>query len=205
MLVDMTGLPALARVIERQGRIMNYSWYEEQYGENAAEMYLQDMMLQTGDAFEVWMTIVGTATDLAEVGIRAAISRNALERAGMALEDELRTLLSKGLKNNADNILAKAAGSADNYGDKIIGCLRDLAANSFSADTPVMTDHGEVPISEIKVGDRVLAYNTETGELSYDRVTDVLVHTDPVIEHLTIDDEMLTTTAEYHFVTQERG
>lgn len=55
----------------------------------------------------------------------------------------------------------------------------DCLINSFSADTPVMRDAGAVPISQVAVGDRVLAYNEATGATDYYTVTAVIVHIDP--------------------------
>ena len=71
----------------------------------------------------------------------------------------------------------------------------DCLINSFSADTPVMTDQGEVPISQVAVGDRVLAYNEATGETGYYTVTAVIAHIDPSLLELTIDGEILETRA----------
>jgi RHS repeat-associated protein len=77
--------------------------------------------------------------------------------------------------------------------------------NSFSADTLVATDHGEQPISTVHLGDHVLAYNQEVGTTGYYTVTALIVNTDTVITHLTIDDEAITTTPEHPFATTERG
>jgi hypothetical protein len=68
-----------------------------------------------------------------------------------------------------------------------------------------MTDRGEKPIGEIKVGDRVLAYNEETGETGYYTVEAVLAHEDKVIERLTVGGEGLETTPEHPFYTREHG
>jgi hypothetical protein len=68
-----------------------------------------------------------------------------------------------------------------------------------------MTDRGERAIGEIKVGDRVLAYNEETGETGYYTVEAVLAHEDKVIERLTVGGEGLETTPEHPFYTRERG
>lgn len=58
-----------------------------------------------------------------------------------------------------------------------------------------MTDQGEVPISQVAVGDRVLAYNEATGETGYYTVTAVVAHIDPILLELTIDGEILETRA----------
>jgi RHS repeat-associated protein len=51
---------------------------------------------------------------------------------------------------------------------KMFGC------NSFTAETLVHTENGLKPISEIKVGDKVLSYNERTGTTSYQPVMAVI-------------------------------
>jgi hypothetical protein len=80
-----------------------------------------------------------------------------------------------------------------------------VGANSFSADTQVATDKGEKPISDMQVGDTVLAYDQQSGTTESHKVQAVLKHDDPVIVHLTIDDEHIQTTPEHPFYTLERG
>jgi RHS repeat-associated protein len=77
--------------------------------------------------------------------------------------------------------------------------------NSFSADTLVATDHGEVPIGKLKVGDKVLAYNETTGKNEDDAIQAVIVHLDPSALDVTIDGETIQTTAGHPFYTLERG
>jgi RHS repeat-associated protein len=77
--------------------------------------------------------------------------------------------------------------------------------NSFSADTEVATNEGEKAISEIKIGDYVLAWNPETGDISFHTVTDTIHHTDEVVIHLTIDDEEIETTPEHPFYVEGKG
>src|SRR5207247_2397587 len=57
--------------------------------------------------------------------------------------------------------------------------------NSFSADTPVETDHGDVPISTLQVGDQVLAYDEASATTGYYPITAVIVHTDTQMLRLT--------------------
>src|SRR5579871_532393 len=80
-----------------------------------------------------------------------------------------------------------------------------LALNSFSGDTLVETDQGERPIDQIKVGDKVLAYDETTGKTGYFAVTAAFSHLDVQTEDLTIDNEKVETTPEHPFYTQERG
>ncbi|HBY95835.1 MAG TPA: hypothetical protein DEP84_18085 [Chloroflexi bacterium] len=76
---------------------------------------------------------------------------------------------------------------------------------SFSADTLVTTENGGQAISTFKPGDRVLAYDEALKTTRPYTVTAVLVHTDAIIEHLTIDGEQIETTPEHPFLTLERG
>ena len=84
-------------------------------------------------------------------------------------------------------------------GIEAIGKIIRRCPNSFSAETLVQTEDGTFPISEIRVGDMVLAYNEETGEVGYYPVTDLIRHIDPVIVLLTIDGEVIETTPEHPF------
>ncbi len=70
---------------------------------------------------------------------------------------------------------------------------------SFEEETPVATDEGAIPIREIDVGDRVLAWNEALGETGYYTVTATMAHWDPVVVHLTVDGETIETTPEHPF------
>ena len=78
-------------------------------------------------------------------------------------------------------------------------------ANSFSADTTVVTKDGDTPIHEIEIGDYVLAWNEDTGEIGWYKVTDTIHHTDEVVVHLTIDGEEIETTPEHPFYVEGKG
>lgn len=81
--------------------------------------------------------------------------------------------------------------------------LDDLVryACSFSADTTVMTDQGDIPISDLEEGMVALAYNEETEEIDYYPVIATWSHQDPVIQYLTIDGELIKTTPNHPFYT----
>ncbi|MEO1443738.1 MAG: polymorphic toxin-type HINT domain-containing protein, partial [Chloroflexota bacterium] len=81
--------------------------------------------------------------------------------------------------------------------------MDQCAVNSFSADTDVSTPDGDTPISEIKVGDTVYAYDELTGEVGEYTVTDVIWHEDPEIAYLVIDGEMIVTTPGHPFYTSD--
>jgi len=104
-----------------------------------------------------------------------------------------------------------AAGGDTNWGDSSKPTNTDPGnvgndICSFSPDTQVATGaNQEKAIGDLKVGDKVLAYDQSSGAVGNYPVVAVLVHPDPAIEYLTIDGEQLTTTPEHPFYTQEQG
>jgi hypothetical protein len=66
-----------------------------------------------------------------------------------------------------------------------------------------VTADGDVAMSELEVGDTVLAYNEATGETGEYLVTATIAHHDPTVVYLTISGETLTTTAEHPFYTTD--
>jgi Pretoxin HINT domain len=83
---------------------------------------------------------------------------------------------------------------ATNKVDDVIG-----AACSFSAETRVlMADGTTKPISEIEVGDEVLAYDPESGERGSREVTHLWVHQDALVD-LEIGGAVLATTEDHPF------
>ena len=59
--------------------------------------------------------------------------------------------------------------------------------NSFTAGTPVETEEGQKPIEEIKVGDKVLAEDPETGEQGYFEVVALTNHPTDEVLRVTLD------------------
>jgi hypothetical protein len=90
---------------------------------------------------------------------------------------------------------------------------------SFTPDTPVTTERGKEPIGEVQVGDKVLAYNPKTHKMEDEPVLHVWTHTDHDLVDLTLTtttpaskdkpathtSEVLHTTSEHPFFTQEHG
>lgn len=66
------------------------------------------------------------------------------------------------------------------------------------ATTVLMADGTRKPIEAVKVGDRVIATDPETGEQGAKRVEHVFVHEDTVID-LVVDGEVITTTEDHPF------
>jgi RHS repeat-associated protein len=82
------------------------------------------------------------------------------------------------------------------------GCLGE----SFRADTPVALASGDtIAIADIRVGDRVEAYDPRTGKTGPHTVTAVMVHSDPAVEHLRLDSGTIETTPNHPFFTVDRG
>lgn len=77
--------------------------------------------------------------------------------------------------------------------------------NSFTANTVVDTSQGEKPISSIKVGDTVLAYNKKTNKTSWYPVDATINHDDKIVVNLVIASEKIATTLEHPFYTEEKG
>jgi RHS repeat-associated protein len=97
-------------------------------------------------------------------------------------------------------VMGEALGTA-----ALAKAIPEVGACSFSANTLVATDHGAQPIGLLRVGEYVYAYDQSLNITGRYQIQAVLVHTDPVIEELTIDGETVTTTPNHPFYTIERG
>ena len=87
---------------------------------------------------------------------------------------------------------------------RILGGGAEAAAvcrNSFVAGTPVHTPDGLVPIESLSPGDRVLARDPVTGEVSYQPIEHVIVTADKEASDLRLErdgvDETLGVTREH--------
>ncbi|MEU7998259.1 polymorphic toxin-type HINT domain-containing protein [Micromonospora sp. NPDC049060] len=97
---------------------------------------------------------------------------------------------------------AQAAGAvATRQGARTLASADDAVGGmcSFSGDTEVlMADGSTKPISEVQVGDVVVATDPESGEQGHRKVTHVWVHEDN-LHALTVDGAVLTTTEDHPF------
>lgn len=75
----------------------------------------------------------------------------------------------------------------------------------FTGDTLVAAENGQKRIDEIKVGDKVWAFNVETGESELKTVTKVYVHSVDEILHLYTDEGDIDTTANHPFYVIGKG
>jgi RHS repeat-associated protein len=90
--------------------------------------------------------------------------------------------------------------------DQGASCPVGVGGLSFSADTTVATAAGTgVAISSLRVGDKVEAYDPKSGVTAAHTVDAVMVHTDPVVEHLATDAGEIETTPNHPFFTTDRG
>lgn len=71
---------------------------------------------------------------------------------------------------------------------------RVQAMSCFVAGTPIWTDSGHRPIEDIRIGDRVLAKNVETGELAYKPVVLTTKRQAPHIVRLSVGRESFEVT-----------
>ncbi|WP_035919665.1 polymorphic toxin-type HINT domain-containing protein, partial [Knoellia sinensis] len=90
-------------------------------------------------------------------------------------------------------------------GTKLAATTAARACSFTGTTTVLMGDGTKKPIEDIKVGDKVLATDPETGEQEARTVTHVWVHADSVVD-LKLDGEVIATTEDHPFwsVTEQR-
>ena len=76
---------------------------------------------------------------------------------------------------------------------------------SFAPSTPVYTLSGLRPIAQVRIGEQVLGYDEESGTLDYYPVMGVWAHLDPEVWELTVDGELIETTANHPFYATGEG
>jgi hypothetical protein len=84
---------------------------------------------------------------------------------------------------------------------------RDIVTHfsCLAAGTPIWTDAGLVAVEKIKVGDRVLAQDTETGELAYKPVMHTTVRLKADLVKLDLRDEAVTCSVGHRFWIAGKG
>ncbi len=85
------------------------------------------------------------------------------------------------------------------------GMVVGLYATCFTGDTLVATEDGSRRIDEIKVGDKVWAYNPDTGEKELKEVVSVFVKETDEILHLETTDGTIDTTTTHPFYVVGEG
>ncbi|MDR1370957.1 MAG: DUF4280 domain-containing protein [Dysgonamonadaceae bacterium] len=115
-----------------------------------------------------------------------AISKKTLQGLGKM---GFKKLSKKALKNSIDDVAKKL--------------LKTCVFACFPAGTPIHTEFGIKNIEEIKVDDKVWSYNEETGETGLKEVIETIVREADVTLKLKIGDEVIETSAEHPFFTQD--
>jgi hypothetical protein len=90
--------------------------------------------------------------------------------------------------------------------DMVEGAAGAFGGCSFTPQTTVlMADGSREPISKLKPGDMVEAYDPATGKTGPHRVTVVMVNRDPATEHLVTSAGSIETTPNHPFYTTDGG
>ena len=90
-----------------------------------------------------------------------------------------------------------AGVAAEELTTALADAARSCSVNSFTANTPVLLANGtEEPISKVRIGDKVLATDPETGKTEARWVTKLIVHSGEhtMVEVTMADGSKLTAT-----------
>ncbi len=87
----------------------------------------------------------------------------------------------------------------------LLTSIVSLSQSCFTGETLVATEDGQVRIDEIELGDKVWAYNVETGETELKTVTKIYVHEVDEILHLYTSEGQIDTTTNHPFYVVDRG
>jgi len=118
-------------------------------------------------AVNVTATLVGTAQSAYSV-FKVATGQEELD--ARALGTEILLTMLGGSAGKVIKMLPK--GTQDSLRDSFDGVR--CFFNSFPAGTLVHTEGGLIPIEEIEIGDKVLSFDQESGETSYQEVTHLI-------------------------------
>src|SRR5262249_28316342 len=83
--------------------------------------------------------------------------------------------------------------------------ITPVNSSCFAAGTPVWTENGPVPIESVQVGDRVLAQEIQSGELTYRPVLVTTVNPPKDLLSLRVGDESIVCTKGHRFWTSGSG
>lgn len=113
---------------------------------------------------------------------------------GKSVEDAIKSVTYSGLDSFANGfIIGAAIGSAG----LLTGVIKPKAC--FVAGTAIATELGYKSIENIAIGDKVLSYNEETGQVSYQKVTDLFSKEVNQTISLIIDGKLIETTYNHPF------
>ncbi|HWO97418.1 MAG TPA: polymorphic toxin-type HINT domain-containing protein [Bacillus sp. (in: firmicutes)] len=115
---------------------------------------------------------------------------------------------AKRTNNNLDKAIYFVNKILRKFDDSVADdALRKLAGacSCFTAGTLILTDEGEKPIEEIKVGDRVLSKNEQTGETAYKEVTQLFQNEKYTTYQISIGNQVIETTNNHPFWVEGKG
>lgn len=106
--------------------------------------------------------------------------------------------------------IATATSSAAKGADELTGACRGglcgiPGKTCFVAGTFIRTERGDIPIEQVKVGDKVWSRNVDTGRDELQPVVDTYVRHAESLLKLTVAGAVLTTTADHPFMAKDRG
>ena len=138
------------------------------------------------------------------IGIGAAVVGWAVSSAisGNWDADELRSALANAIFFTGVTVFISTSVSTLKYVGREPSAVADLAecaGNCFIAGTLVATSDGLKPIEDIEVGDKVLAYDHETGEQAYKPVVRLFRNETDKWYHVHANEQDITCTAEHPF------
>ena len=113
------------------------------------------------------------------------------------------TILSTGAAISSGRGLYKLMGS-DGVGCKVMTGITG-EPHCFVAGTPVSTEEGQRAIEEVEAGDKVWAYDEETGEKGLKEVEEVFVSETDKLIHVETDREEIITTELHPFYVEGLG
>ncbi|MTI30878.1 polymorphic toxin-type HINT domain-containing protein [Xanthovirga aplysinae] len=141
-----------------------------------------------------------TAKASIKAGVKATVkgaAKKAAKAAGKtALKAGTKTLSKQGAK-------ALAKGLAKKVDDFAIKHAKICVFACFPEGTPVHTENGIRPIEQLQKGEKVWAWNEETGEVSLREIADTMQRTADATLELSFENGQLETTAEHPFFTKK--
>jgi hypothetical protein len=146
--------------------------------------------------------LAGKADEASEAARAASKADEAVDAARSAARgaDALREAGKLGEAADSVSDTARAAARGRSLADEAAEVVAKFEQPcSFTADTLVLTRSGLKPISTIRTGEYVLAYDEWLGASEYYPVSAVLAHVDPQTLILTIGHDEIETTAEHPF------
>jgi hypothetical protein len=144
-------------------------------------------------------TVASTAAKTAvKTGVKVAAKVTTKAAAKQVGKSGLKTgvkLFTKGAAQTFKNTISVIASIASKGKKCVFAC--------FTAGTPVHTEFGVKNIEDIRAGDKVWSYNEETGETGLKEVLQITEREADVTLKLEIGNEIIETTVEHPFYTQD--